>query len=313
MGVGRQDIIVGMRGQYRGRLLRRVRGVLIAAALLLAAGTLAATLYSPQPAPEPPQGPLYGGAPVAAEAVRRLDNPGFVVGYSATHGSPVWVAYRAEPVTWSGFNARPAFAPDPRVTRSPAPGSYPGSGYDRGHMAPNYLIANLYGSAAQRASFLLSNIAPQKPRLNQLLWQRLEEVESDYLTTWHKTLWVTVGPIYGPDPVRLGGPDGVDVPKAFFRIWLDLEHGRPRALALRVPQSVRGDERLNRFVVSVDAVEAQTGLDFFPDLPGDVQAQLEAEPGDADAWGVTGLACFPARYNDDWQGRDGIRLDYGGC
>lgn len=293
--------------------MRRARGVAIAAAALLAAAALAATLRLPQGTPEPPQGPSYAGAPVGAGSIRRLDNPGFTVGYSPVRGAPLWVAYRAEPVAWAGLPGRPPFGPDTRVTRSPAPGSYRGSGYDRGHMAPNYLIANLYGAAAQKASFLLSNVAPQRPRLNQLLWQRLEEVEADHLAVWHETLWVTLGPIYRHAPERLGGPDGVDVPEAFYRIWLDLEYGRPRVLALRVPQNVRGDERLNAFVVSVDTIEAETGLDFHPGLADDVEARLEAKPGDADTWGLTGLACFPARYHDHWQGRDRIRLDYGGC
>jgi endonuclease G len=304
-----------MRRQSFGRRPRYRRPALAIAIVLLATAALAAGLW-PLPAAKNSVGPLYAGAPVAVAAagpVRRLDNPGFAVGYSPARGTSLWVAYRAEPVAWSGFHERPAFSPDTRVTRSPAPGSYRGSGYDRGHMAPNYLIANLYGAAAQKASFLLSNVAPQRPRLNQLLWQRLEEIEVDHLAVWHEALWVTLGPIYGRRPERLGGMDGVDVPEAYYRIWLDLDYGRPRVLALRVPQNVRGDERLNDFVVSVDAVEAETGLDFFPDLAKDVQARLEGEPGDADAWGLTGLACFPARYNDNWQGRNGIRLNYGQC
>lgn len=316
MDDGRQDIIVAMKAQRHGRRPRYRRPV-FAVAILLATAALAAGLWpSQQTARDAASGPLFAGAPVAdttAGPVRRLDNPGFAVGYAPRRGAPLWVAYRAEPVGRSGFHARPGFASDPRVTRTPAPGSYRGSGYDRGHMAPNYLIANLYGPAAQKASFLLSNIAPQKPRLNQLLWQRLEEIEADRLAARHGALWVTVGPVYDDAPARLGGPDGVDVPEAYYRIWLDPEDDRPRVLALRVPQDVRGDERLDAFVVSVDALEAETGLDFHSGLPEDVQAVIESRPGDADAWGLTGLACFPARYREDWQGRGGIRLDFDRC
>lgn len=287
-----------------------------AVAVLLATAALAVELWPPRSAEGLPPGPLYAGAPVAEAVlgpVRRLDNPGFVAGYSPQRGTPLWVAYRAEAVERSAFHRRPEFAPDPRVSRSPAPGSYRGSGHDRGHMAPNYLIANLYGEAAQKKSFLLSNIAPQRPRLNQLLWQRLEEVEADYLAVRHRRLWVTLGPVYGETPERVGGPGGVDVPEAYYRIWLEREDGRPRVLALRVPQDVRGDERLDDFVVSVDTIEAETGLDFHPALPEDVQAAIESEPGDADAWGLTELACFPARYRENWRGRGGVRLNFDRC
>lgn len=284
--------------------------------MVLALLVAALRLAPPASPPGSSEGPLYAGAPAAGGdlgPVRRLDNPGFAVGYSPRRGAPVWAAYRAEPVTQTGYHDRPRFEPDPRVARSPAPGSYRGSGYDRGHMAPNYLIANLYGAAAQKASFRLSNIAPQRPRLNQLLWQRLEEIEADHLAARHEGLWVTAGPVYGDDSARLGGPDGVDAPEAFYRIWLDLEGGSPRVLALRVPQDVRGDERLDRLVVSVDDLEKETGLDFHSDLPADVQAAIESQPADPGVWGLTELACFPARYREDWQGRDGIRLDFGRC
>lgn len=265
---------------------------------------------------EPKASPLYAGAPVSTAPtgrVQRLDNPGFVVGYSPRRGTPLWAAYRVEPVAGGRLGKRPRFMPDPRVERGPANGSYRGSGYDRGHMAPNYLVARNHGAEAQKASFLMSNVAPQRPRLNQLLWQRLEEIEADRLAPRHDAIWVIAGPIYGDAPRRLGGPDGVDVPEAYYRIWLDLENGRARVLALRVPQDVRGDERLDAFVVSVDAIEAETGLDFHPALDESAQAAIESEPGDADAWGLTDLACFPARYREDWQGRSGIRLDFDKC
>ncbi len=43
---------------------------------------------------------------------------------------------------------------------------YTHSGYDRGHMAPNYAIATRYGQEAQKETFLMSNIVPQLGNLN---------------------------------------------------------------------------------------------------------------------------------------------------
>jgi len=37
---------------------------------------------------------------------------------------------------------------------------YTGSGYNRGHCAPNYAIAVCYGAQAQLETFLMSNILP---------------------------------------------------------------------------------------------------------------------------------------------------------
>ena len=69
---------------------------------------------------------------------------------------------------------------------------------------------------------------------------------------------------------------GVDIPTAFFRIVLDEENGQPRVLAFIAPQTVTGHEPLAQFLTSVREVERQTGLDFYSELPKEVQDQMEA-------------------------------------
>src|SRR5699024_6092041 len=124
------------------------------------------------------------GAPIAqsaaaAPAIHVLTNPGFVVGFDSERGRAAWVTYRVTPVVNFGHMARPDFRPDPRVAQPASRRVFWGPRYDRGHLAPNYAMAQLYGRAAQRAAFYFSNIAPQTQRLNQLDWQRLEEIEID--------------------------------------------------------------------------------------------------------------------------------------
>jgi endonuclease G len=68
----------------------------------------------------------------------------------------------------------------------------------------------------------------------------------------------------------------VEVPAAFYRIILDEESGQPRALAFIAPQTATGRESLEAFLVSVRDVESKTHLDFFPDLPREVQERMEA-------------------------------------
>jgi endonuclease G, mitochondrial len=225
------------------------------------------------------QGETWQGLPRTTDAdpgpVQVLENPGFVVGYSEQRRQPLWVAYRAE--TLKGTAAlppRPRFEADPRIAAGVGYRDYGGTGYTRGHLAPNYLIGKLYGAAAQRATFLMSNIAPQKPRLNALVWQRLEEAESDAVAPRAVQLWVVVGPLFGAQPLVLG-TTGIAVPEAFFRVWLDVEEGRPRALAFIVPQDVCGTEPLSRFLVSVDEVERRAGLDLFHELDDALEMALE--------------------------------------
>jgi len=224
-----------------------------------------------------------------------LRNPGFTVGYSEWHRAPAWVAFRASSrFAERGSRRLEDFSVDRRTLVRVSSGDYRGSGYDRGHLAPNYLIARLYGAAAQRATFLMSNVAPQTPRLNQLLWQRLEEAEADVIAPLAHELWIITGPVFGG--ARL--PSGVSLPAAYWRIWLDLEP--LRALAFMVPQDVCGDEPLDRYAVSVDAVEAATGLDFFAAMEDAAEARLEGalEPR---PWKLESFARQPARYADKFR------------
>ncbi len=249
---------------------------------------------------------------IAAGPVSVFENHGFVVGYSEQRRDPLWVAFSLRPVSSGRLPPRPRFERDPRSQAGVNYRDLTGSGFDRGHMAPNYSMAKLYGVEAQRQSFLMTNVVPQRPRLNQLLWQRLEEAEIDNMASRWRELWVTTGPVFDDDRETLSS--GVEIPDMFYRLWLDeTEDGELRALALLVPQNVRGDEPLSDFLTTVDHIEALTGLDFYPQLPESEQERLESVRADLQAWEFAAIACQPARYGDNWQGKNGIRLQFDRC
>jgi endonuclease G, mitochondrial len=247
------------------------------------------------------------GAPQALVADERwatqvLQNPGFTVGYSDSRRQALWVAYRAGSVRGRKLGPRPRhFSVDARVAAKVTSQHYNGSGFDRGHLAPNYLIGKLYGAAAQRATFLMTNISPQKPRLNELVWQRLEEAEVDDVAPHAGALWVVSGPLFGAGSPILRS--GVAVPDAFYRIWLDAaaESARPRMLAFIVPQDVCGTEPLSTYLASVDEVERRAGLDFFGGLENAFEAALEGTVA-TEGWRVKGYDRRPPRYAENFAG-----------
>lgn len=256
----------------------------------------------------------YAGLPRANSAgqITVLHNKGFVIGYSERRRDPLWVVFRIRPTHSGRLPPRPRFKRDTRSLAGVKYYDYSGSGYDRGHLAPNYSIARLYGSKAQQQTFLMTNITPQRPRLNQLVWQRIEEAEIDVMARRWREIWVTTGPVFSRDPGRLSS--GVEIPQAFYRLWLDVtEGGKPRVLALLVPQNVRGDEPLSQFVTTVDHIEALTGLDFYADLPVAEQTRIEAKPAQLRAWAFAAVACTPARYAKGWQDKNDIHLRYDRC
>ena len=220
---------------------------------------------------------MYGGLPNAASyghPVIVLTNIGYLSGYCEARRNPAWVSFSISSIAVGSTAKRPTkFLTDTRTTSRVAHQNYSNSGYDRGHMAPNYAIATRYGHEAQRETFLMSNVTPQAPDLNRIWWRVLEEKEANDFAVRLERVWVVTGPVFAGDVKKL--PNGVDVPTAFYRIILDEENGAPRVLAFVAPQTVTGQEPLAQFLTSVREIERQTGLDFYPELPKEVQDGLE--------------------------------------
>lgn len=226
---------------------------------------------------------------------RVFDNPGFVVGYSEWRRNPRWVAYHLRAAAErADIGPRPGhFTIDQRSLVRVSADDYRRTGYQRGHMAPNYAMAKFFGRPAQLASFQMSNIVPQRPGLNQKLWQRLEELETDVMLPVTGSLYVVQGPIF--DAQRAWLPGRVEIPDAFYRIWLRRRGEVLQVLAFVAPQDVAGTESLDIFITTVDEIEALTGLDFFHQLEDVQEAELEARLRPAD-WDLARHARHPPRY-----------------
>jgi len=218
---------------------------------------------------------FYGGAPKSPSApLRVLKNTGYAVGYSDARGNPLWAAYRVSDRPVSEAPPRPEkFVVDKRTAARVTPAAYTGSGYDRGHLAPNYAIALHHGARAQEETFLMSNIIPQRHGLNAGLWKRLEQKIARNYPGRFGEVWILAGPIFGGNSQRLG--EGVAVPEACYMILVDENAERLRTLAFIFPQQPRSDN-LADYLTTIDEIEGRTGLDFFSTLPAATEQTLEA-------------------------------------
>jgi endonuclease G len=162
----------------------------------------------------------FAGVPVGDRPLKILENEGYLVGYDEVRQNPAWVAYKLEYRRGGQTAERPTgFETDTRTRARVEHSDYTNSGFDRGHMAPNYAIGMSYGEAAQTETFLMSNIVPQTPDLNRGPWKTVEQlIANDYLREGQE-LWVITGPIYGESVIELDS--GVMVPTAFFKIVVD--------------------------------------------------------------------------------------------
>jgi endonuclease G, mitochondrial len=220
---------------------------------------------------------VYGGVPPVTnrKVLRVLANEGYLIGYSEALGNPLWAAYRVRDVEILDAPKRPEeFRVDERTTARVKPDDYERSGYDRGHLAPNFAIATRYGRTAQEETFLMSNIAPQKHALNAGVWKNLEQKIATSYAARFGEVWVMAGPVFGAQPAKL--QRRVAVPEAFYMIVVDESEGRVRAQAFLFPQETFGGDELEKYMVSIDEIEARTGLDFLTALPDDAENALEA-------------------------------------
>ncbi|MBN2686040.1 MAG: DNA/RNA non-specific endonuclease [Pontiellaceae bacterium] len=223
---------------------------------------------------------LYAGQPEQTndeqERLRVLKNEGFIVGYSDELRNPLWVAYRIFDVPTLESGERPSnFKTDRRTLARVKPGDYTKTGYDRGHMAPNYGIATRYGHSAQLDTFQMSNVIPQTPNINQYLWKDLEMRVAEKYGRFFSEVWVITGPVFEGDIETLAS--GIPIPTAYYKIMVDEHEGELRALAFLVPSDYRDFGRIRKCLVSIDEVEELTQLDFFPELPDEMEKELEAE------------------------------------
>ena len=234
------------------------------------------------------QGSLLLGEPQRTSfphAVRTLYNAAYTVGYCDELGNPVWVGYRV--FDTQGHVTPPkrpeGFSLDPRTSARIESAFYSESGYDRGHMAPNYAIGTRYGAAAQLETFKMSNVCPQRHRLNAGLWKDLETKVADNYTGRYGQVWVLDGPIFGPEDrlERLRGR--VAVPPQFYMIILQQHEGGVRAQAFVLDQEAPGSGSLDPYLTTVADIEHRTGLSFFPKLDAKAQRQLE-EQKPSSAW-----------------------------
>ena len=219
--------------------------------------------------------PVRTGSPAPAD-IRVLDRGEFLLGWSDTLKHPVWCAYHVLRDATHENSDRPGFTKDKSVPLAPAPDAYTKSGYDRGHMVPNYAIVTRYGQDAQKKTFRMSNIAPQSPALNRGVWRDVEHRIADLWTARYGEIWVIVGCISPNRGETLSGSD-VDVPESYYQVIVAQEGMDVRVLALLFDQSVDWKAWAARHIVTIDELEQKTGLDFLPELPSFIQEPLEAD------------------------------------
>lgn len=203
----------------------------------------------------------------------RKDYTGFSLSFNPENGTADWVGWELLRSETDGQVARSnKFRADPSVTGSPSPNDYSNSGYDNGHLCP--AADQKWSQAAMNDCFVMTNMTPQVHALNNGAWKTLEKKERLW-SQRDSALVIVAGPIYADSDTKRIGDSGVRVPSAFYKVLLAPYLSNPRAIAFVYPNMTAPGNMAN-YVTTVDEVERLTGLDFFYNLPDDIENRVEA-------------------------------------
>ncbi len=218
----------------------------------------------------------------------------YALSYNDSRGTANWVCWHLSS-GWTGNVPRcDCFTPDytlPSSFDTIATTHYAGSGFDRGHMCPS---ADRNRTAADNAAtFLMPNIMPQAPALNQGQWMLLE----DYCRTLKdggQELYIYAGGFgtggtgsQGGATTTIGGGQ-VTVQAFCWKLAVVLSVGsddlnrvdaNTRVITVCMPNTQAANTTpWGDFRISVDSLETLTGYDFLSAVDASVQAVIEAKP-----------------------------------
>ena len=152
------------------------------------------------------------------------------------------------------------------------------SGYDHGHICPSY--DRLCSSEANYQTFYMSNMQPQFNKFNAGLWLKMENIVSGNWnrSSFRDTLYVCKGgTIDDPELILSTTDKGMIVPKYFFMAVLCKNTQGYKAIAFWAQHlnSDHSNDNLIDYVISIDELENRTGIDFFCNLPDDIEEKAE--------------------------------------
>lgn len=238
------------------------------------------------------------GYPTSTNELIIAEHSALVIGFNEQYRLAEWTFHQLLPdVIDGGITRSNDFRPDPklegktaveadyfiRTEKKDGTFKYDGFGFDRGHLAPS---ADFRWSAQGLSqSYYYSNMTPQRPGFNRDSWAEVENTLRSIVENTPQRYFVLTGPVLHDSlPVIERSVHQLPIPELHYKIIVDLESETPKGMAFLMPNK-RCEKPPYAYVVSIDSVEALTGLDFFPNLDEKVAQQVESK-SDYNAWKI---------------------------
>lgn len=213
----------------------------------------------------------YGWA-VTARPSTPICREAYFVAYDAPVKIPVYVAYTLLPQNALGCWPRTnAFVADQSVAGGARPDDYAGTGYDKGHAAPDGDLS--WSQQVEYESFLMTNMYPQHGSLNRGIWKLLETSIRGWAVQRNQSYTIYVGALYGAGDKTIG--NGVIVPHGYYKIVVNNVSGEVAGWGFPHTQPyVNLGNDLTKFRIPVADIQKLAGVTF--GFPNDA---VEVPPG----------------------------------
>ena len=259
---------------------------------------LAGNGSNPVPDPEKPSGyasmleipALKGGSmnQFITHTTKRngKDYPTYSLEYSYKYKHSYWIAYRFDNTTGGNVGRNEAYKPDPELPSQYAAkhNDYTNSGYTRGHLCAS--SDRQYSKEANQQTFYMSNISPQSGNgFNQSgsAWNTGEDKVQAWgynISRSTDTLYVVKGGTIGEGMIKGYIKNEIAIPKYFFMAVLFRSGDNYKAIGFYMPhENIKDDpdkKDPKKYLMSIDALEQETGIDFFHNLPDNIENTVEA-------------------------------------
>ena len=220
-----------------------------------------------------------------------LDYSAMMIEYVPRHKQAAWVYYQILPAIRESKSGRTNdFREDHRVEGGTAVQEdyfltfenietgklkYEGFGYDRGHLAAS---ADFRWSAdVLSESYYYTNITPQLPGFNREGWAELEGALRTHVMRTGHPIWVaTAGVLHDNLLAVERSVNKVSIPELYYKAVYDEEAGEGIGFLVPHEEHLRAP---HLYAVSIDSVEAVTGINFFPKMPNaeQIESQVNLE------------------------------------
>lgn len=250
--------------------------------------------------------PMYLGNPsdattdVSNDKNYLMDRSQFTMSYNNETLCPNWVGWHLSTDDFGDAERADNFRPDTdlpdgyyRVRK--ADYQFNAYGFDRGHVCPSADRTKTVED--NEMTFLMTNMVPQAPDSNRIVWKDLEAYERD-LALEGNELYIFAGPVgsggsgdkgsfdYIPIKTKSGQVYNMNVPEFTWKVVIVLPKGEDdfnridentRIISVCIPnqKGVHKGGDWTAYQKPIDYIEEITGYDFFELLPDLIEDELE--------------------------------------